>query len=475
MMHSIRWKILVLSMAVLILPIVLLSPYMTRTFDEFSCKSLERAMIDMAFVVADQYSRQCGPDGTLRDARKDAFADMLAGYGRQAASSIQVLATNGFVVVDSMSNTTAALDLSDQPEVSAALDGRYKARWNLSDDRKFVFYHIALPIKTDGRTLGVVCLARHTDPIIKTIRKMVEYRRKTTCLAVILGILLAVLLAHTITSRLRRLTAASREFAKGSAPFKVNAGGKDEIGELAGAIERMADEVMRTNRYNREFVSAVMHELKMPITAIKGAAELLDQGAFEKKEARDKFLKNIRFEADRLARLVWELNEIAKLDTEGMRMAKEKTAYCACVRGIVERFETTLDEPHAAITLSLPESELPVFINAGRIEQVICNLLDNAARYTPPSGSIEIAVVTGPERAVLTSVRDTGCGIQPANMGKIFDKFFTTEPKDKPKDYGSGLGLAIARSIVENHQGRIRVESAPGKGATFFFTLPLAD
>jgi signal transduction histidine kinase len=218
-----------------------------------------------------------------------------------------------------------------------------------------------------------------------------------------------------------------------------------------------------------------MHELKMPITAIKGAAELLEQGAFAKEEARVKFLGNIRFEADRLARLVWELNELTKLDAEIPRAQKEKVDYGQWVREAVERYLPTLEAVHAEIRVDLPENPLWVRIVPGRIEQVIGNLLDNAVRYTPVAGRIEIQVTAGPDNTVVTTVRDTGCGIAAANLGKVFDRFFTTEPKDKPKDYGSGLGLAIAKSIVESHQGTIRVESLAGQGAAFFFTLPAVD
>ena len=236
----------------------------------------------------------------------------------------------------------------------------------------------------------------------------------------------------------------------------------------------MAAEIKRTNQYNREFIATLMHELKMPITAIKGAAELLEQGAFAKEEARVKFLGNIRFEADRLARMVWELNELTKLDTEIPRAQKEQVDYGKYVRAAVDRFRPTLDAAHAEIRVDLPEKPLWVRIVPGRIEQVVGNLLDNAVRYTPVSGQIELKVAPGPDNTVVTSVRDTGCGIAAANLVKIFDRFFTTEPKDKPKDYGSGLGLAIAKSIVENHQGTIRVESISGQGATFFFSLPAA-
>lgn len=473
-MRSIRWKIIVLCLVVLVIPIAILSRYTTRIFDEFTRRNLEQQMIDMAFVVGEQFKSMIRADGSLPDERQTDLARVISAYSRQTDSRIEVLSSNGVVLADSATNTSVGTDLSNLPEVGTALGGKYKARYALTPDHKFMFYYIAMPIRLNDKVAGVAHLSRHTNPIVKTIRQMVRFRQIATAAAVVIGIVLATVLAHTITSRLRKLTASTKAFARGETPLKVEVRGRDEIGELAQAINTMAGEIARTNRYNREFVSAVMHELRMPITAIKGAAELLDQGAFEKKEARDKFLANIRFEADRLARLVWELNELTKLDTEGQHTLKEKIGYGACVGEIVERFKTSLDEPHAEITLSLPEKDLLVFLNLGRIEQVICNLLENAVRYTPATGSIAVTVIEGPDGTAITSIKDSGCGILPANIGKIFDKFFTTEPKDKPKDYGSGLGLAIARSIVENHQGRIWVESEPGKGATFSFTLPLS-
>ena len=100
------------------------------------------------------------------------------------------------------------------------------------------------------------------------------------------------------------------------------------------------------------------------------------------------------------------------------------------------------------------------------------NLLQNAFRYTPVDGRVDVSVAEVGDGTLETTVRDTGCGISEANLGKVFDRFFTTEPKSMPKDYGSGLGLAIARSIIENHQGTIRVASRPGEGAAFSFRLP---
>jgi len=472
--NSIRWKIILLCIVVMLVPVTAINFYSRDIFDRFTRHELEKQMIGAAFMVGEQVKAVCGDNGSLDETRKSAIADLGDACSRKLEVRIQVLSTNGIVLTDSGTNAIIGVNLAGRPEVQSALNGNYKARAALTADRSYMFYFVAYPIQKSGKTIGAVYLSRTTSPIIRTINRMILFQRITTLLAVILGAILAVFFSHTITNRLRQLTKATAQFAKGTAPLNVTMKGTDEVGELATAVHRMAEEIHRTNRYNRDFISAVIHELKMPITAIKGAAELLEQGAMDKKDVRDKFLGNIHFESDRLARFVLELNELTKLDTEGLHLRKERVAYGACISDILERFKTTIDSPHPNITVSLPENECVVMINQDRIEQVLCNLLDNAVRYTPPSGSITIKAEEMSAGTVVTSVHDTGCGISPSNLGKVFDRFFTTEPKDKLKNYGSGLGLAIARSIVENHNGKIRVESTPGNGTTFFFTLPLA-
>ncbi len=474
-MKSIRWKIILLCAAVILVPVLFLNYHTIHAFDRFTRRAIEEQMIDSAFIIGEQYQALLDESGGLDEARQALCSRMVQACGQEIRARIRVLSPGGLTLCDSETNAAAGADLSVLPEVQTALAGKYRARSALTEDRKYMFYYIAYPVLREGRVCGVVYVSRHTGEIMQTLNRMVRFQRITTAAALLIGLLLAVILASSITGRLRQLTAATAAFAGGAAALDVRVGGRDEVAELAQAIRRMAAEIRRTNQYNREFISTIMHELKMPITAIKGAAELLEQGAFGKEEARVKFLGNIRFEADRLARMVWELNELTKLDTEIPRAQRELVDYGQCVREAVDRFTPTLDAAHAKIRVTLPEKPVFARIVPGRVEQVIGNLLDNAVRYTPVAGQIEIKVAAGPDRTIVTSVRDTGCGIAASNLAKIFDRFFTTEPKDQPKDYGSGLGLAIAKSIVENHQGAIRVESEPGRGATFFFSLPAAE
>jgi signal transduction histidine kinase len=304
---------------------------------------------------------------------------------------------------------------------------------------------------------------------------MIHDHRLAMIVALVCAILISTILAQTMTYRLRKLTRAAMQYARGNAPMDVEIKGRDEIGDLARSIHYMAEEIEQRNLYNRDFMSTAAHELKTPVTAIKGAAEVLEQGAAEKEDTRKKFLSNIRFEADRLNRMVSELSELTRLDAEMIRGQKEKMDYCQCIKEILERLMPTFDREHAAFTMSVPDENIPVLIVPGRIEQVIANLLENAFRYTPVSGTVELSVTRQDDNTVLTSIRDSGTGIPTGDEEKIFKRFYTTEPKDEPKDYGSGLGLAIAKSIIENHQGGIRAESEQGKGAVFSFTLSISD
>ena len=476
-MKSIRWKIILLCVLVLLVPLLLLNHYTLRTFSEFSGPDLEKHMIDSAFLVGEQYKAALGGSNDLDEAQSAWMTAALVAYGRQIRARIQVLSPAGVVRLDSSTNADNAVnaDLSARPEVDSARKGKYRARFELTSDHNYMFYYVAYPEVREQTVCAVIYLSRHTSNIVRAINRMAEFQRLATGAALLAGVALAAVLAHSLTSRLRRLTAAATAFAAGGAPPDMRVGGSDEIAELSAAIRQMVGEIQRTNRYNLEFISALMHELRAPITSIRASAEVLEDGAFREEQARVRFLGNIRNATDRLARLVSELNEMTKLDADVSHAPKEKVDYGRCVGEIVERIELALDPGHAPIRVTPPPAPVHARVVPGRIEQVLGNLIDNAVRYTPASGAIDIKVEPRADGTVLTSVRDTGCGISPANIGKVFDRFFTTEPGDTPKDYGSGLGLAIAKTIVESHHGRIWVESVPGQGAVFFFTLPAAE
>jgi len=477
-MRSIRWKLILASTLVVFVPIYLLNRYAIKSFDKFTRTALEEEMISQAFMLGEQYrsivlQASAGGESTARER----FASILTRYSVEVQSRLQVLSAEGVVIFDSDANSLVGANFSKRTEIANAMrGGDYQAAWRLTGDRKYVFYYVPMPILDgEGNVAAIVYVTRHTGQITKAIMTMVFNQRLAMFVALFCAVLISAVLAHTLTRRLRRLTTAAMAYAKGNAPLDLQIKGRDEIGELGTALDRMATDIEKQNDYNREFMSTVMHELKTPVTAIKGAAEVLQQGAAEKQEARDKFLANIRYEADRLTRMVGELNELTKLDVETLRGNKEKVNYCKCVHEILDRLMPTFDQEHARLDVYIPDETITAMLVPGRIEQVISNLLENAFRYTPVTGTVELTVAKNGDGSVTTTVSDTGKGIAAASLDKVFHRFYTTEPKDVPRDYGSGLGLAVAKSIVENHQGRIWAESTEGRGSRFMFTLPVLD
>lgn len=467
-LHSLSVRLLWVCAAIVFIPVLFLNRYAVEFFDDYTRRALEKSMISTGRSAEE-----------LARASAGRAADLEASLRRLAVeneSRIRLLDATGAVAHDT--GTAGEPDPgppapADRPEVRQALSGAYGARWALTDDGRYVYYFVALPPAVAGGATGPVYISRTTDPIIKAIFRMRSNQRTATALAVSVAVAASLLMAFTLTRRLSALTRAAAAYTRGGSRFQSPVRGRDEVGELAAAMEQMTSELERRYGYNRDFIADLSHELRRPITAIRGAAELLEGDAGERPEARARLLRNIRIGADRLSRMVGELRTLARLDLELAGEPRDEHDYGAAVRGIVERVADGLDGPRARIDVSVPAHPLRARFAPGRIEQVLSNLLENACRYTPPEGRIEVVVEpAGPE--IRTSVRDTGCGIAPEVLPKVFERFFTTEAGNPQREHGSGLGLAIAKAIVEHHRGRIGAESAPGSGSTFWFTLPAA-
>ncbi len=462
---SIRWKIALLCIALSVLPIIFLSKYTVREFDHFTRHAQEERMISYASVVADEYLRQISTGEMDED-----FVDRLQIYEARFDTRLQVVSPDGSIAMDSATPSSAGQDALSDREIQRALEGRYGSRFALSPDRRLMYYYIALPVRdAGGDVIAAVRAIAHTRDITRAITRISKDFRRTMFLTLGIAALTAILLSLTITRRLRRLTYSANRFARGDSPMPPMRHGRDEVGKLGRAFEKLAQEISRNNERQGNLLASTSHELKTPLTSIKGAVQLLrDEGAMNDPNAQNKFLGNIEISADRLLRMVEQLAALSKLKAEELRGRKERIRYGRFVKDNVERLFPT---PPVRISVTVPEEDPRVPIIPARIEQVLANLIENALRYTPPDGTITVAV-RNVDGGVETVVQDSGSGIEPSDLPNVFKQFFTTVPKSHIGDHGSGLGLAIAQSIAQNHDGHIGVQSRPGEGAAFTFFLP---
>ncbi len=251
---------------------------------------------------------------------------------------------------------------------------------------------------------------------------------------------------------------------------------RDSEGKQIGILVVLNDitRLRHLENIRREFVANVSHELKTPITSIKGYVETLQEGAIDDKKNARKFLDVIFKQADLLHALIDDLLSLSKIEQEAERGEVQLAE--VQVRGIIEAalaaYETRARERRIQMTLNGNDAVV-VEANARLLEQAVGNLLDNAIKYSEPGGSIEIDVTPG-EKEVTITVNDHGCGIAPEHLPRLFERFYRVDKGRSRELGGTGLGLAIVKYIIQAHGGDVTVESTPGKGSAFSIHLPKA-
>jgi len=251
---------------------------------------------------------------------------------------------------------------------------------------------------------------------------------------------------------------------------------RDGTGECIGALVVLNDITrLRTlENMRKEFVANVSHELKTPITSIKASVETLLDGAMENREMARRFLDIVVRHADRLNAIVDDLLSLSRIEQEAENRQIELDALDVepVLQAAVQSCLVTADERGINIQVSCA-NDLKARMNAPLIEQAVVNLIDNATKYSDPGGVVHVvAEQKGTE--VRIDVRDTGCGIAPEHLQRVFERFYRVDKARSRNAGGTGLGLSIVKHIVQAHGGRVTVESALGKGSTFSLFLPAA-
>jgi two-component system phosphate regulon sensor histidine kinase PhoR len=246
----------------------------------------------------------------------------------------------------------------------------------------------------------------------------------------------------------------------------------EERQEPRGVVLVLHDisEIRRLERVRAEFVANVSHELKTPVTAVKGFAETLLEGALYNSRACEEFVTIIGEEAERLNRLINDLLNLSRIESREMRLQLEPLELGPEIKQIADKIKPRFQKKELALSVAAPGYPVLALADRDRLEQVLLNLLENSLMYTPSGGQVEVGVQESGDMVVV-SVEDNGIGIPPDDLPRIFERFYRVDRARSRKLGGTGLGLAIVKHIVDAHGGRVWVESAVGKGSTFYFTV----
>jgi signal transduction histidine kinase len=300
------------------------------------------------------------------------------------------------------------------------------------------------------------------------------------------GALLAALvlfsgLINSMRAPLGRLVEGARRLAGGDLRTRVEVGGPVEIAtlgrafnEMANSLERDARERDRVEQMKDDFVLTVSHELRTPVTVVKGFAEMLTAQRKSLNTRQWEAAEVIAESAGQLQKMINDLLDLARSDAGKLRIEPEPTAVRPLAQRIGRQMRPNFEGKDQRFTVSV-ETDLPeIQADAGRIGQVLANLLTNANKYAPEGAQVQLAATkVGDE--VEFAVTDNGPGLDDDQLEHVFDRFWRADSSESQSVGGTGLGLAIAKSLVELHGGAISANSSPGEGATFRFVLPIAQ
>ena len=269
--------------------------------------------------------------------------------------------------------------------------------------------------------------------------------------------------------------AARTAVGRGHRPLRLYVSPMRNDGQVVGALAMVEDitEIRRLEQVRTDFAANVSHELKTPLTSIRGFVETLENGAIDNPEMAHKFLRIIMLETERLTRLINDILSISKLESGNDEVSIERLRLDKMAYDVADMLSIHAGEKEVTINCHLNKEPVNIMGNSDRVEQMLINLIENAIKYNKPGGSVTVQVFSNGVEANV-AISDTGIGIAEENLPRLFERFYRVDKGRSRQMGGTGLGLAIVKHIVRSMNGEIEVHSKLGEGTEFLITLPLA-
>ena len=320
-----------------------------------------------------------------------------------------------------------------------------------------------------GVGLGFIVVARPRAVLTDTLRALVPSLALSGLVALAFAVLVAALLARTITRPLSDLVAGVRRFAGGDYGTRVPLAGPSEVAEMGTAFNEMATEIQRSRGSEQAFLADISHELRTPLTSIQGFAQAIVEGE-ARGDAVSHVAEIIHREARRLVRMVEGLLQVARLESGALSMAREDVAPARLIESAVSALEVQAKEAGVTFDVAGAETLPSLRGDPDKLAQLFLNVLDNAVKHSPRGAAVHVRGERD-DGTVVVRVRDAGSGLPQGAQARLFQRFYRG---DNAERNGTGLGLAIAQAIAQAHGGMIRASNIDGGGAEFSVQLPVA-
>src|SRR5690625_2200592 len=380
--------------------------------------------------------------------------------------SVVITDENGKIIVSSDSTKKAMMDVVNHSDenMDVPIEGKVvEDRWN---EKQYIATDS--PITVNGRHQGHVFMLADTGYVKQTVNHLSNQFWITGLITVVLTIITIFVLSRFIAHPLIKMKKATEQLSKGKHHVELHTARKDELGELANSITKLAEDLKTSKTERNEFLASIAHELRTPLTYIKGYADIINRNDTTKEE-KEEYIAIIREEAEELTMLIKHLFELAKMDEHNFTIYPEWLNLGDFLHHIIEKMQPVLTDEKITFHIDCPDDSM-VFIDPERFQQVFMNIFDNAQKHSDEESTVKIKVTKTDHHIVIETV-DQGEGIPESDLPYIFDRLYRVEKSRSRQSGGAGLGLSITKEIVESHGGSIEIESQQSIGTKVIIKL----
>lgn len=418
---------------------------------------VKQTLSDQGLAFSSYYEQELIEGKFIEDAEQ-----LLLQYNFSVKTQVQLIDLKGNVLAETHNSYTK--NIGNLEDVKKGLNGEtgYLNDRNEGEEVLSVSY----PLSPSGTTIGVIRFTTSLNQFNKILFNNSVILVSIGGFVILLAAVVSFFLANTITKPVTQITLVAEQLATGKFNTRASSKQNDEIGKLADTLNFMAEQIQKHEQLKNEFIASVSHDLRTPLTSVKGWAVTL-HSMYD-----DHFLKDgleiIVNESDRLNILLSDLLDLSGFMSGKLSIVFENVSLTKLIKQVIQQMHPRSIRDNISLMADLQEDVEMIKADTNRMKQVLINLIDNALKFTPSGGMITVRL-TARDHEILISIEDTGMGISEEELNLVKDKFY----KGVSKGSGSGLGLAICEEIIKAHKGTFELKSESGKGTTAEIRLPM--
>ncbi len=459
-------------MSALIISFIILAAAMSMTFNDYFISQKSKILQEQASKISDIFKLKYYTGMSEFETKKEIMYKLMGLYEYLEASFIY-LDENNFVEYTTSDIQYTWGKIITLDELKPVSEGEIVVlQGNVGGIFSEPVLTVAYPVIINKMFLGTVMLCTSMPELQKSSSEMFSLGLFCLTVSGVVTFIIIFILSRTMTKPLLQMNEVAKVIASGDFEKRITVKSIDEVGQLAESFNNMAESLFEQEQLRRIFISNVSHDLRSPLTSIRGFLQAILDGTIPP-EKHNYYLNIIMDETERLSKLTHDIIDLNNIQFPEIELNRTNFDINELIRKTILMFEARVIAKNINVNINFANEKNIVFADIEKIQRVLYNLTDNAEKFTSENGTITIETIVK-DKKVKISISDTGKGISIEDQKYVFDRFYKVDTSRGEDRKGSGLGLSIVMAFIRAHNETITLKSEVGKGSTFCFSLPLA-